>query len=157
MGTIARKDKPQIVLIIDGDKSVVQILRGYLKDEGFRTAEAYDGIRGVLHALHDRPDLVIMELNLPRLSGYEVIKRLQSVSKSTAEIPLVILSSKNISDQEKRTLVDLEPNVKEYITKPVTHGSFMVRIHKLLGTGVNEKDVFEKLRHLTNGEKSIGD
>ena len=159
MAEISRKDKPPLVLIVDSDKGVVNVLRGYLQEEGFRTSEAYDGIRGVLHALNDRPDLIVMELNLSRLSGYEVIKRLQTVSKRTAQIPILILSAKALSEEEERRLVDLESNVEEFIPKPITHGSFMVKIHKILGTGISEKELLERLerpRHLQDEEKSIG-
>ena len=159
MAVISRKDKPPLVLIIDGDKEVVKLLRAYLTDEGFRTSEAYDGIRGVLHALNDNPDLIITELNLARLSGYELIKRLQTVSRRTAQMPVLILSAKALSAQEQTGLVELEPNVVEFVPKPVTHGAFMVKIHKILGTGLSEKEVLEKLempRHLSVGEKSIG-
>jgi len=159
MAVISRKDKPPLVLIIDGDKEVVKLLRAYLTDEGFRTSEAYDGIRGVLHALNDNPDLIITELNLARLSGYELIKRLQTVSRRTAQMPVLILSAKALSAQEQTGLVELEPNVVEFVPKPVTHGAFMVKIHKILGTGLSEKEVLEKLekpRHLSAGEKSIG-
>ena len=150
---------PPLILIVDSDKGVVRLLRKYLSFEGLRVSEAYDGIRGVLHALNDNPDLIIMELNLPRLSGYEVIKRLQVVSRRTAQIPVLILSAKGLSKQEQHGLVDLEPNVAEFVTKPVTQGAFMVKVHKILGTGTSEKEVLERLekpRHLTDGEKSIG-
>ncbi|MCD6413072.1 MAG: response regulator [Elusimicrobia bacterium] len=159
MAVISRKDKPPLILIVDSDKEVVKLLREYLSVEKFRVSEAFDGIRGVLHALNDNPDLIITELNLPRLSGYELIKRLQVVSKRTAQIPVLILSSKAISPQEQQGLVNLEPNVIEFVPKPITHGAFMVKIHKILGTGVSEKEVLsrlEKPRHLTDGEKSIG-
>ncbi|MBA3065541.1 response regulator [bacterium] len=160
MAIIEKKDKPPLTLIVDSDKEVVKLLRMYLQDEGFRTSEAYDGIRGVLHALNDNPDLIITELNLPRLSGYELIKRLQMVSRRTAQVPVMILSSKALSLQERIGLVELEPNVVEFVPKPVTHGAFMVKIHKILGTGLSEKEVLEKLerpRHLTAGEKNIGE
>lgn len=159
MAVISRKDKPPLVLIIDSDKAVVKLLKDYLSDDGFRTSEAYDGIRGVLHALNDNPDLIITELNLGRLSGYELIKRLQTVSRRTAQMPVLILSAKALSQQEQTSLVELEPNVVEFVPKPVTHGAFMVKIHKILGTGKSEKEVLEKLerpRHLSSGEKSIG-
>ncbi|MDO9513323.1 MAG: response regulator [Elusimicrobiota bacterium] len=159
MAVIARKDKPPLVLIIDSDKEVVKLLRVYLTDEGFRTSEAYDGIRGVLHALNDNPDLIITELNLGRLSGYELIKRLQTVSRRTSQVPVLILSAKALSSQEQISLVELESNVVEFVPKPVTHGAFMVKVHKILGTGKSEKEVLEKLerpRHLSSGEKSIG-
>jgi len=159
MAKIAKKDKPPLVLIVDSDKEVVKVLRMYLADEGFRTSEAYDGIRGVLHALNDNPDLIITELNLGRLSGYELIKRLQTVSRRTAQVPVLILSEKALSPQEQTGLVELEPNVVEFVPKPITHGAFMVKIHKILGTGKSEKEVLEKLempRHLSSGEKSIG-
>ncbi|MFH2084936.1 MAG: response regulator, partial [Candidatus Omnitrophota bacterium] len=145
MAVIARKDKPPLVLIIDSDKEVVKLLRVYLTDDGFRTSEAYDGIRGVLHALNDNPDLIITELNLGRLSGYELIKRLQTVSRRTAQVPVLILSAKALSSQEQTGLVELEPNVVEFVPKPVTHGAFMVKVHKILGTGMSEKEVLEKL------------
>lgn len=159
MAVIARKDKPPLVLIIDSDKEVVKLLRVYLTDDGFRTSEAYDGIRGVLHALNDNPDLIITELNLGRLSGYELIKRLQTVSRRTSQVPVLILSAKALSSQERISLVELEPNVVEFVPKPITHGAFMVKVHKILGTGKSEKEVLEKLerpRHLSSGEKSIG-
>jgi len=159
VAVISKKDKPPLILVVDSDKEVVKLLNDYLTSEGFRVSFAYDGIRGVLHALNDNPDLIITELNLPRLSGYELIKRLQVVSRRTAEIPVLILSSKTISQEEQKALVELEPNVVEYVPKPVTHGAFIVKIHRILRTGVSEKEILERLekpRHLTDGEKSIG-
>lgn len=160
MAVITRADKPPLILVIDSDREAVKLIRTYLLSEGFRVSEAYDGIRGVLHAIHDKPDLIITELTLPRLSGWDVIKRLQVISKRTAQIPVLILTSRNLSPEEQSSLVDLEPNVVEFVSKPITHGAFIVKIHRLLQTGESEKEILsrvEKLRHLSNGEKSIGD
>ncbi|RLD17382.1 MAG: hypothetical protein DRI22_00045, partial [Caldiserica bacterium] len=156
-----RKDKPPLILIIDEDKEAVRLMREYLHEEGFRTSCAFDGIRGVVHAIHDNPDLIILELVLPRISGYEVIKRLQVVSKRTKEIPVMILTKKNVSEGEKRQLVELEPNVIDFVPKPIARDSFIVKIHRVLGTGVSEKEIMKKYveerRHETHDGEVIGE
>jgi len=156
----SRKDKPPLILIIDEDKEAVRLMKEYLHEEGFRTSVAFDGIRGVVHAIHDNPDLIILELFLPRISGYEVIKRLQTISRRTKEIPVMILTKKNVPEDERRQLVELEPNVVEFVQKPIARGSFIVKVHNLLGTGVSEKEIMKKYaeerRHETHGEEIIG-
>jgi len=156
----SRKDKPPLILIIDEDKEAVKLMREYLHEEGFRTSCAFDGIRGIVHVLHDNPDLIILELVLPRISGYEVIKRLQNISRRTKEIPVMILTKKEVSEEERKQIEELESNVVEFVPKPIARGSFIVKVHRLLGTGISEKDIIRKYteerRHETTGEEFIG-
>lgn len=84
-----------------------------------------------------------MELVLPRLSGYEVIKRLQKISLRTRSIPVIILSGKLMDEESKRRLISLEENVIDYITKPIMRASFMVKIHRILKTGISEKKILK--------------
>lgn len=139
----AKKKRPPLVLLIDPDKEEVKTLRSYFKKENFRCVVAYDGIRGVVHALNDKPDLIITELVVPRLSGYDIIKRLQHVSTRTKNIPVIILTGKTMDAESKKRLTDLEENVSEFVPKPITRGSFMVKIHRILKTGKAEKKILE--------------
>jgi DNA-binding response OmpR family regulator len=139
----AKKKRPPLVLLIDPDSEEVRLLKSYFKKENFRCVVAYDGIRGVVHALNDKPDMIITELVVPRLSGYDIIKRLQQVSTRTKNIPIIILTGKTMDAESKKQLTDLEENVVEFVPKPVTRGSFMVKIHRILKTGKGEKRILD--------------
>ncbi len=140
----AKKKRPPLLLLIDPDREEVKLIKNYFKKESFRCVIAYDGIRGIVHALNDKPDLIITELVVPRLSGYDIIKRLQMVSTRTKNIPIVILTGKTMDAKSKKRLTDLEENVVEFMPKPITRGSFMVKIHKILKTGKTERKILDR-------------
>ena len=70
-------EKKQRVLIVEDEKNIVDILRFNLRKEGYDTQEAYDGEVGLALALQEAPDLILLDLMLPKMNGFEVCKRLR--------------------------------------------------------------------------------
>ncbi len=80
------------VLIVDDEPDVVSILSILLNSEGYRVLKAYDGISAVDLALHQRPDLILLDLMMPAMSGYEVCEQLKA-NPSTEDIPVLCITS----------------------------------------------------------------
>ena len=80
------------VLIVDDEPDVVNLLTILLDSEGYRVLKAYDGISAVDLALHQRPDLILLDLMMPAMSGYDVCEQLKA-NPATEDIPVVCVTS----------------------------------------------------------------
>jgi CheY-like chemotaxis protein len=102
---VANKDTRAHVLIVDDDEVARYLLRGLLAQTGFRIAEAKGGNEGLRHARQYKPDLIILDLSMPDLSGFEVIDNLKQ-DPETAKIPVIIHTSKVLDAGERSLLED---------------------------------------------------
>jgi signal transduction histidine kinase len=93
-----KKMPPPKVLIVDDEKALVEITRNYLASEHFRCAEAYDGETALRMAFDDPPDLIVLDMQLGAMSGYEVIGRLKG-DRRTSRIPILILSGYSVDER----------------------------------------------------------
>ena len=84
-------DRKQRVLVVEDEKNIVDILRFNLQKEGYETLEAYDGVTGLRLALEEAPDLILLDLMLPGMNGFEVCKLLRDKGKST---PVLIITAR---------------------------------------------------------------
>ena len=107
-------EKKQRVLIVEDEKNIVDILRFNLRKEGYDTQEAYDGEVGLALALQEAPDLILLDLMLPKMNGFEVCKRLRDQGRST---PVIII-----------TALGLDLGADDYITKPFSIRELMARV-----------------------------
>ena len=98
------------VLIVEDEKSIVDILRFNLQKEGYRTLEAYDGAAGLKLALEENPDLILLDLMLPAMNGFEVCKTIRDKGYST---PVLIITSR---EAEKDKILGLDLGADDYIT-----------------------------------------
>lgn len=105
-------EKKQRVLIVEDEKNIVDILRFNLRKEGYDTQEAYDGEVGLELALQEAPDLILLDLMLPKMNGFEVCKRLRDQGRST---PVIIITAR---EAEKDKILGLDLGADDYITKP---------------------------------------
>ncbi|MDD2752017.1 MAG: response regulator, partial [Candidatus Omnitrophica bacterium] len=126
---------PEKILIVDDEKDIVKMLDYNLKKEGFRTINANDGEDALDLATREYPDLIILDLMLPGLSGLEVCKALKKESK-TASIPIIMLTAKT---QESDKIVGLELGADDYVTKPFSPRELIARIKAVLRR-VKEKE-----------------
>ena len=99
------------VLIVDDEQAIIDVLVYNLKKEGYETLEATDGITAVNMALEEKPDLMLLDIMLPKLDGLSVCKRV----KNYLNIPILMLTAK---DAEIDKIVGLELGADDYITKP---------------------------------------
>jgi hypothetical protein len=101
---------PETVLIIEDESDVVDLIRYNLKKAKFRVLTAQDGAEGFSMAVTNRPDAVVLDIMLPRLNGFEVLKKLKADSKSES-IPILILSAKGEADSRIKGLQLGEPMI----------------------------------------------
>ena len=115
-------EKRQRVLIVEDEKNIVDILRFNLRKEGYDTQEAYDGEVGLELALQEAPDLILLDLMLPKMNGFEVCKRLRDQGRST---PVIIITAR---EAEKDKILGLDLGADDYITKPFSPSVLVARI-----------------------------
>ena len=109
------------ILIVDDEQSIIDILVYNLKKEGYHTIEANDGMAAVEIALEKKPDLILLDIMLPKMDGLTACKKI----KNTLNVPILILSAK---DEELDKIVGLELGADDYITKPFSVRELMARV-----------------------------
>jgi CheY-like chemotaxis protein len=118
---------PKILYVEDNEDNVYMLARR-LKRHGFDVVVAADGERGVAMAQSEQPDLILMDLNMPVLDGWEATRRLKGAPE-TAEIPVIALSAHAMTGDRERAL---DAGCDDYDTKPVRIDSLMTKIRALL-------------------------
>jgi CheY-like chemotaxis protein len=91
------------VLVIDDEEISRYLLRNYLSGSGYSLSEATSGATGLAEARRQQPDVIVLDLVMPHMSGFQVLKRLQS-DPALHDIPVVILSSKQLTEAEQDEL-----------------------------------------------------
>lgn len=120
MENIEEKDK-KTILIVDDEKPIVDILVYNLEKEGYNTLEANDGLAAVDIALNKQPDLILLDIMLPKLDGLSVCKRI----RHNLNVPILMLTAK---DEEIDKILGLELGADDYVTKPFSVRELMARI-----------------------------
>ena len=110
------------VLIVEDEKNIVDILRFNLQKAGYETLEAFDGVNGLRLALEEDPDLILLDLMLPGINGFEVCKTLRDKGQST---PVLIITARE-AEQDK--ILGLDLGADDYITKPFSIRELMARV-----------------------------
>jgi CheY-like chemotaxis protein len=95
--------QPQTLLVIDDDPKAVQLLSNYLTPAGFKVLSAFGGQEGIEVARRQKPDLIVLDLMMPELSGFDVVDALK-LDPITASIPIIILTAQSISAKERALL-----------------------------------------------------
>ena len=109
------------ILIVDDEQPIIDVLMYNLKKEGYNIIEANDGITAVNKALDERPDLMLLDIMLPKLDGLSVCKRV----KNSLNIPIIMLTAK---DGEIDKILGLELGADDYITKPFSVRELVARV-----------------------------
>src|SRR3989475_7467793 len=116
------------VLIVEDEQGVVHLLRARLEPEGFQVIAAYDGQAGLRAVTEARPDLLILDLTLPGLDGFEICRRIRQ-QPETARLPILVLSGRT---EEVDKVVMLELGADDYVTKPFNTKELVARVKTLL-------------------------
>jgi len=124
------EDSNQLVLVIEDDPAIRLGLRKSLGFEGYQILEAADGERGLEMVFQRRPDLVVLDLMLPKVNGYEVCR---TIRKHDPTIPILILSAK---DQEMDKLMGFDLGADDYVTKPFSTRELTARVKAALRRSV---------------------
>jgi two-component system, cell cycle response regulator DivK len=121
------------VLLVEDNELNRDMLSRRLQRRGFEVMIAADGEQGVAMAAAEQPDLVLMDMSLPVLDGWEATRRLKAES-DTRRIPIIGLTAHAMAADRDKCL---EAGCDEYDTKPVELGRLLAKIERLLGTGAS--------------------
>lgn len=114
-----------LVLVVEDEPQIAEILEGYLRNSGYRTERAADGERALSVFRSARPDLVLLDVMLPRLGGLEVLKTVRAESTT----PIIMLTART---EELDKLLALELGADDYVTKPFRPREVMARVKAAL-------------------------
>jgi len=115
----------ETILVVDDEPKIVKQARDYLEKGGFRVVTAADGKRALVVARHERPDLIVLDLNLPGLDGLDVCRALRRES----DVPIIMLTARV---EETDRLIGLELGADDYITKPFSPRELVARVRAVL-------------------------
>ncbi|HET6350596.1 MAG TPA: response regulator [Coriobacteriia bacterium] len=127
VGSLVGSGDSPLVLVVDDDRSVVSLLTETLRRRGFSVAQAFDGTEAIAALDEHRPDLILLDLRMPRMNGYEVIKRVKT-SEEWGDIPIVVMTAYPIDHAH----VDILAQTEGQISKPLSPGDIAGQVEALL-------------------------
>jgi DNA-binding response OmpR family regulator len=113
------------ILVVDDEKNIVDLVRMYLEREGFRVMAAYDGEGALEKARSEEPNLIVLDIMLPKIDGFEVCRRLRAES----DLPIIMLTAR---DDDIDKIVGLEIGADDYMTKPFNPRELVARVKAIL-------------------------
>jgi two-component system alkaline phosphatase synthesis response regulator PhoP len=132
------------VLVVDDDLKTVELVKLYLKRDGYRVLTAYDGVEALHLAREGHPDLIVLDLMLPGIDGLEICRTLRTES----DVPVIMLTAKT-TDQDKLTGLDL--GADDYVTKPFSPRELAARVRAVLRRFPGERGPVE----IKHGELTV--
>ena len=127
------------ILVVDDSPNVRTLVREYLTAEGFRVVTANDGRQALFAARSDKPDLILLDIMMPEMTGYEFIRAYRKEHTT----PIILLTAK-LDESDK--VLGLELGADDYVTKPFGMRELVARIHAVLRRGTTAPDPIEILR-----------
>ena len=118
------EQEKKTILVVDDEESIMDLLVFNLEKEGYNTLKAYDGITAVEMAVKEKPDLILLDVMIPKLDGISVCKKIRYYL-NISTMPILMVSAK---DSESDKIVGLEMGADDYITKPFQIRELMARI-----------------------------
>lgn len=116
------------ILVVDDEQDLLDLIEYNLKKEGFDVLKAEDGLEGIDVARKHRPDLVLLDIMMPKMDGLEVVERMRS-DKKIKRIPIIFLTARG---DEKTEVEGLDKGGDDYITKPISTTKLISRIKAVL-------------------------
>ena len=118
------------ILIVDDSPTETHVLTTMLEKNGFVVSTAASGEEGIEKAKSEKPDLILMDVVMPGMNGFQAARQISSESETSA-IPIIIVSTK---DQETDKMWGMRQGAKDYVTKPADEKELMTKINTLLGS-----------------------
>ncbi len=113
------------ILIVEDEKNIAQVLAYNIKKEGYDCTCAYDGETGLTEALSGNYDLILLDIMLPRMNGFEVCEKVRLVS----QIPIIFVTAR---EEEKDKILGLDTGADDYVTKPFSPKELVLRVRNVL-------------------------
>jgi len=126
--TVDREPSGATILIVDDSPTEIHVLTRMLEKAGYKVVSAENGEAGVEEARRIRPDLVLMDVVMPGLNGFQATRKLSS-DPETASIPIIMVTTK---DQETDRAWGLRQGAREYLVKPVSSGELLTKVRNAL-------------------------
>lgn len=134
------------LLVIDDNRHNVELITDIFRSSGFQVISAYDGTNGILIAKQQTPDVILLDINMPGLNGFDVLLQLKN-DFSTQNIPVIMVTAQD--DMELR-LRGLSSGIEDYVTKPFNPKELVARILRTVRSKVVSDDLREKQEVLQN-------
>jgi DNA-binding response OmpR family regulator len=115
----------QTILVVDDEPQIVRLVRAYLEEAGFRVVTASDGEQAIYVARHEKPDLAVLDILMPRMDGLEFTRRI----RREQDIPIIMLTARA---EETDRIVGLELGADDYVTKPFSPRELVARVRAVL-------------------------
>lgn len=113
------------ILVVDDDRKIVALVRAYLEREGFRVVAAYDGREALRRARAEDPALIVLDLMLPEVDGFEVMRLL----RAEGDVPVLMLTARSSLPER---IIGLERGADDYLPKPFSPAELVVRVKAVL-------------------------
>ena len=113
------------ILVVDDQASVRQLLQDYLTEQGFKVITATDGQNAIYTARHEEPDLILLDIMMPRMDGYDFLRQY----RQERQTPVIIITAR---EEETDAVVGLELGADDYVIKPFRMRELVARIHAVL-------------------------
>jgi DNA-binding response OmpR family regulator len=120
-------DTRRTVLVVDDEPTITEVVSRYLQRAGYATTVAADGAQALEAVIERRPDLVVLDLMLPRIGGLEVMRRLREQDHD--RVPIILLTAKG---EESDRIIGLRLGADDYVVKPFSPGELVARIDAVL-------------------------
>jgi DNA-binding response OmpR family regulator len=115
----------ELILLVDDEPNIIELARLYLEREGFRTVAASDGQSAIDRVGQDHPALMVLDLMLPRVDGYEVCRHV----RATSDLPIIMVTAR---DDDIDKIIGLELGADDYMTKPLNPRELVARVKAIL-------------------------
>ena len=125
------------ILLVEDDKKISELVKQSLLNEGYFVDQSFDGESGYYKIIEDQPDLVILDIMMPKMNGYKVCAKVREIGVTT---PIIMLTAKS---GEYDVEEGLDTGANDYLRKPFSTVELLARIRKLLKTGGHEKALLE--------------
>jgi two-component system alkaline phosphatase synthesis response regulator PhoP len=127
------------ILVVDDEPQLVRVLRGYLEQAGYRVAAAHSGSEALTQFQARRPDLVVLDLNLPGMDGFEVARAIRKLG----DTPIIMLTARV---EETDRLIGLELGADDYVPKPFSPREVVARVRAVLRRSRTPREAVELIR-----------
>ena len=122
------------ILVVDDERNIVELIRLYMEKEGFETICAYAGDEALSKFRDEKPDLIVLDLMLPGIDGWQVCREI----RKTSQVPIIMLTAKSETFDK---VLGLELGADDYITKPFEAKELLARVKAVLRrTGAKEEE-----------------
>lgn len=148
----AKPGSKPFILIVDDDRMNVKLLDTYLKQEGFHTMCAYNGEDALEKIRKDPPDLILLDIMMPGVNGYEVTQKLKNDQK-TSHIPVILITALDSADDKSKGMA---AGADEFLNKPINKSELIARVRSFLKLKVYQEQLANRLRSEQEILKPIG-